>query len=106
MLESIHKHMSWIMWAIVVLITVTFLFFGIYPSNVSGRSVAKVGGEVITLDEYNRVYRTMYDNYKQVLKDAVQRVIREKPEGTGPAGTDLGKTAGSGGRAYRSEGQR
>jgi peptidyl-prolyl cis-trans isomerase D len=70
MLESIHKHMSWIMWAIVVLITVTFLFFGIYPSSVSGRSVAKVGGEVITFDEYNRVYRTMYDNYKQVLKDA------------------------------------
>jgi peptidyl-prolyl cis-trans isomerase D len=58
------------MWAIVVLITVTFLFFGIYPSSVSGRSVAKVGGEVITFDEYNRVYRTMYDNYKQVLKDA------------------------------------
>jgi peptidyl-prolyl cis-trans isomerase D len=69
MLESIHKHMNWIMWAIVVLITVTFLFFGIYPSNVSGRSVAKVGGEVITFDEYNRVYRTMYDNYKQLLKD-------------------------------------
>jgi|GEM_PF-1256112 len=69
MLESIHKHMSWIMWAIVVLITVTFLFFGIYPSNVSGRSVAKVGGDVITYDEFNRVYRTMYDNYKQLLKD-------------------------------------
>jgi len=69
MLESIHKHMSWIMWAIVVLITVTFLFFGIYPSNVSGRSVAKVGGDVITYDEFNRVYRTMYDNYKTLLKD-------------------------------------
>ncbi len=69
MLESIHKHMNWIMWAIVVLITVTFLFFGIYPSNVGGRSVAKVGGDVITVDEYNRVYRNLYDNYKQLLKD-------------------------------------
>ena len=69
MLESIHKHMSWIMWAIVVLITVTFLFFGIYPSDIGRRSVAKVGGDVITADELNRVYRTMYDNYKQLLKD-------------------------------------
>ena len=69
MLESIHKHMSWIMWAIVVLITVTFLFFGIYPSDIGGRSVAKVGGDVITADEFNRVYRTMYDNYKELLKD-------------------------------------
>ncbi len=69
MLESIHKHMSWIMWAIVVLITVTFLFFGIYPSDIGGRSVAKVDGDVITADELNRVYQTMYDNYKQLLKD-------------------------------------
>ena len=69
MLESIHKHMNWIMWAIVVLITVTFLFFGIYPSDIGGRSVAKVGGDVITTDEYNRVYRNLYDNYKQLLKD-------------------------------------
>lgn len=69
MLEAIHKHMNWIMWAIVALITVTFLFFGIYPSNVGGRSVAKVGGDVITVDEFNTVYRTMYDNYKQLLKD-------------------------------------
>jgi peptidyl-prolyl cis-trans isomerase D len=69
MLESIHKHMSWIMWSIVVLITVTFLFFGIYPSNVGGRSVARVGGEVITVDDFNRTYQTLYDNYRQLLKD-------------------------------------
>jgi peptidyl-prolyl cis-trans isomerase D len=61
--------MNWIMWGIVVLITVTFLFFGIYPSNIGGRAIAKVGGDVITVDEYNRVYRNMYDNYKQILKD-------------------------------------
>jgi peptidyl-prolyl cis-trans isomerase D len=69
MLESIHKHMNWIMWAIVVLITVTFLFFGIYPSNVGGSSVAKVGGDMISAEEFNRVYRNLYDNYKQQLKD-------------------------------------
>jgi peptidyl-prolyl cis-trans isomerase D len=69
MLESIHKYMKWIMWAIVVLITVTFLFFGIYPSGIGGRSVAKVGDDVITADEFNRVYRNLYDNYRELLKD-------------------------------------
>lgn len=69
MLIQIHKHMKWIMWAIVVLITVTFLFFGIYPSDIGGRAVAKVGGDVITADEFNRAYRNLYDNYKELLKD-------------------------------------
>lgn len=69
MLIQIHKHMKWIMWAIVVLITVTFLFFGIYPSDIGGRAVAKVGGEIITSDEWNRVYQNMYSNYKNLLKD-------------------------------------
>jgi len=69
MLESIHKYMKWIMWAIVVLITVTFLFFGIYPSDIGGRMVAKVGDDVITADEFNRVYRNLYDNYRELLKD-------------------------------------
>jgi peptidyl-prolyl cis-trans isomerase D len=69
MLIQIHKHMKWIMWAIVVLITVTFLFFGIYPSNIGGRAVAKVGGDTISSDEFNQAYRNLYDNYKAVLKD-------------------------------------
>jgi peptidyl-prolyl cis-trans isomerase D len=69
MLEQMHKHMKWIMWAIVGLITVTFLFFGIYPSATSGRTVAKVDGYVITSDDFNRVYRNMYENYRQILKD-------------------------------------
>jgi len=68
MLIQIHKHMKWIMWAIVVLITVTFLFFGIYPSDIGGRAVAKVGGEVITADEWNRAYQNIYSNYKDLLK--------------------------------------
>jgi peptidyl-prolyl cis-trans isomerase D len=61
MLESMRKHMTWMMWIIVGLITVTFLFFGIYPSDVGGRTVAK--------DEYNRAYRNLYDNYRDLLKD-------------------------------------
>ena len=69
MLQSIHKHMKWIMWAIVILVTVTFMFFGIYPSAVSGRTVAKVDGYVISADDLNRVYRNMEENYRQVMKD-------------------------------------
>jgi peptidyl-prolyl cis-trans isomerase D len=69
MLEQIRKHMGWMMWVIVGLITVTFLFFGIYPSNVGGTRAAKVGDTVITTDEVNRAYRNLYDNYKEVLKD-------------------------------------
>jgi L-arabinose isomerase len=69
MLEQMHKHMKWIMWGIVVLITVTFLFFGMYPSSVSGRTVARVDGYVITADEVNRVYRNMEENYRKILKD-------------------------------------
>lgn len=69
MLESMRKHMTWMMWVIVGLITVTFLFFGIYPSDMGRRAVANVGGEVITADEFNRVYRNLYDNYKDLLKD-------------------------------------
>jgi peptidyl-prolyl cis-trans isomerase D len=69
MLQSMHKHMKWIMWAIVVLVTVTFMFFGIYPSTVSGRTVAKVDGYAISSDDLNRVYRNMEETYRQILKD-------------------------------------
>jgi peptidyl-prolyl cis-trans isomerase D len=69
MLQSIHKHMKWMMWAIVILVTVTFMFFGIYPSTVSGRTVAKVDGYVISSDDLNRVYRNMEENYRQIMKD-------------------------------------
>ena len=69
MLQSIHKNMKWIMWAIVILVTVTFMFFGIYPSSVSGRTVAKVDGYVISADDLNRVYRNMEENYRQIMKD-------------------------------------
>jgi peptidyl-prolyl cis-trans isomerase D len=57
------------MWAIVILITVTFLFFGIYPSSVSGSMVANVNGDIITGEELNRVYRNLHDTYKQIFKD-------------------------------------
>lgn len=71
MLEQIRKHMGWMMWIIVGLITVTFLFFGIYPSNVAGTRAAKVGDTVITTVEVNRVYQNLYDNYKELLKGQV-----------------------------------
>jgi peptidyl-prolyl cis-trans isomerase D len=69
MLESMRKHMNWLMWSTIILITVTFLFFGIYPSNVGGGTVANVGGDVISNDDFNRVYRNMYETYRSLLKD-------------------------------------
>ena len=78
MLESMRKHMSWMMWLIVGLITVTFLFFGIYPSHIGGETMAKVDGSVITSDEFNRVYRNMYETYRQMLKDQMNdNIARE-----------------------------
>ena len=71
MLEQIRKHMGWMMWVIVGLITVTFLFFGIYPSNVGGTRAAKVGDTVITTEEVNRAYQNLYENYKELLKGQV-----------------------------------
>ena len=69
MLEQMRKHMNWIMWTILVLIIVTFLFFGIYPSG-SGRGVAAtVNGDVISATEVTRVYRNLYDTYRQIFKD-------------------------------------
>jgi peptidyl-prolyl cis-trans isomerase D len=75
MLEQMHKHMKWILWGIIVLITVTFLFFGIYPSSVSGRTVAKVDGYVISADDVNRVYQNMYENYRRIMKDQLNENI-------------------------------
>ncbi len=69
MLEQMHRHMKWIMWTIVILVTVTFLFFGIYPSSSSGGTAAKVDGYVIGNDEVNRVYQNMVETYRKVLKD-------------------------------------
>jgi peptidyl-prolyl cis-trans isomerase D len=69
MLEQMRKHMNWIMWTILVLIIVTFLFFGIYPAG-DGRGVAAtVNGDVITATEVNRVYRNLYETYRQIFKD-------------------------------------
>jgi peptidyl-prolyl cis-trans isomerase D len=77
MIEWMRRHMVWMMWIIVGLITVTFLFFGIYPSAKSGRSVAKVGDYVITAEEVNRVYRNLYDNYKDLLKDKLNESVEK-----------------------------
>ena len=37
MIEWIRKHMGWMMWVIVALVTVTFLFFGMYPAIKAAR---------------------------------------------------------------------
>ena len=75
MIEWIRKHMGWMMWIIVGLVTVTFLFFGIYPSSDMGRSMAKVGDYVISADEFNQAYRNLYENYKGMLKDQMNDAI-------------------------------
>lgn len=69
MLEQMRKHMNWIMWATLVLIIVTFLFFGVYPSSTSGRTVAKVNDDVISYDEWNRTYKTYTENFRSLFKD-------------------------------------
>ncbi len=81
MIEWIRKHMGWMMWIIVGLVTVTFLFFGIYPSSISGRTAAKVGGFVITNDDVNRVYRNLYETYKDVLKDKFNDSVEKSLRG-------------------------
>lgn len=68
MIEFIRKHMGWMMWIIVGLVTVTFLFFGIYPSSQGTGAVAKVGDTVITSEELNVAYRNLYENYRELLK--------------------------------------
>jgi peptidyl-prolyl cis-trans isomerase D len=82
MIEWIRKHMGWMMWVIVGLVTVTFLFFGMYPSSMGGKAVAKVGGVFITNDEVNRVYQNLYDTYRDALKDkfneSVEKSLRNR----------------------------
>lgn len=77
MIEWIRKHMGWMMWVIVGLVTVTFLFFGMYPSSMGGKAVAKVGGVFITNDEVNRVYRNLYDTYRDALKDKFNESVEK-----------------------------
>ncbi|HSB34662.1 MAG TPA: SurA N-terminal domain-containing protein [Nitrospirota bacterium] len=71
MIEFIRKHMGWMMWIIVGLITVTFLFFGIYPSSQGQGAVAKVGDTVITTEELNIAYRNLYENYREIMKGQI-----------------------------------
>ncbi len=81
MLEQMRKHMNWIMWVVLILIIVTFLFFGIYPSSSSGGVVAKVNGHVITTTELNRVYRNLYENYRQIFKDQMNDALIKSLKG-------------------------
>ena len=69
MLEQMQKHMNWIMWGILVLVIVSFLFFGIFPSGGGQGVAAKVNGDVITNSEWNRAYQNMAETYRQIFKD-------------------------------------
>lgn len=77
MLESMHKHMKWLMWSIVVIITVAFLFFGIMPSGPSGRSVATVDGHVVTLDELQGEYQRLSQQYKGIFQGQMNKQFRK-----------------------------
>lgn len=82
MLEQMRKHMNWIMWVILILVIVTFLFFGIYPSSGGRGEAATVNGDVITGGELDRAYRSMYETYRQIFKeqfsDAMARNLRQQ----------------------------
>ncbi len=69
MLETMRKNMTWILWITIGLITVTFLFFGVYPASKGEGAMAMVDGDVITVEEWNRVYQNMSEQYRQILKD-------------------------------------
>jgi peptidyl-prolyl cis-trans isomerase D len=69
MLEQMRKHMNWIMWVILILVIISFLFFGIYPSTDGRGEAATVNGEVITSTQLDRAYRSMYETYRQIFKD-------------------------------------
>src|SRR5512137_2418596 len=82
MLEQMRKHMNWIMWVILILVIISFLFFGIYPSDRGRGEAATVNGEVITAGELDRAYRSMYETYRQIFKDqftdAMARTLRQQ----------------------------
>jgi len=82
MLEQMRKHMNWIMWIILVLVIISFLFFGIYPSDGGRGEAANVNGDVITAGELDRAYRNMYETYRQIFKDqftdAMAKTLRQQ----------------------------
>ncbi len=78
MLESMRKHMNWIMWLILVLIIVSFLFFGIFPSSSTGRMAAKVNGDVISYEEWNRRYRDLSEIFKGQANEGILKILKSQ----------------------------
>lgn len=82
MLEQMRKHMNWIMWIILVLVIISFLFFGIYPASDGRGEAAVVNGDVITATELNRTYQNMAETYRQIFKDqfndAMMKTLRQQ----------------------------
>jgi peptidyl-prolyl cis-trans isomerase D len=74
--------MNWIMWTILVLIIVSFLFFGIFPSDTGQGIAASVNGDIISSSELNRTYQNMVDTYRQIFKDqfneAMTKTLRQQ----------------------------
>jgi peptidyl-prolyl cis-trans isomerase D len=70
------------MWVILVLVIISFLFFGIYPSSGGRGEAATVNGDVISGGELDRAYRSMYETYRQIFKeqfnDAMARNLRQQ----------------------------
>ncbi len=69
MIESMQKHMNVIMWIILVVLIVSFLFFGLFAPAGGSRAAAVVNGDVVTVMELNRTYRNLSDTYRRIFKD-------------------------------------
>ena len=82
MLEQMQKHMKWMLGIILAAVIVTFLFFGVYPSSSTGRTVAKVDGDVISYEEWNRSYLNLAENYRQIFKEkfnsGMEKMVRNQ----------------------------
>lgn len=83
MIELMHRHMRWIMWIIVIVVTVAFVFaIGDYPIGTGTGAAATVNGDVISVQELNRVYQNMYETYRDILKDesdeSISKILRSQ----------------------------
>jgi peptidyl-prolyl cis-trans isomerase D len=82
MFDSIRKHQRILLFVLVVLIFPAFAFFGIqgYDRFLSdGDSIAKVGGQSITRQEFDQAQRERIDRIRQMLGDGVDMRMFETP---------------------------
>ncbi|MEN9762916.1 MAG: hypothetical protein RI906_2742, partial [Pseudomonadota bacterium] len=82
MFDSIRKHQRILLFVLVVLIFPAFAFFGIqgYDRFLSdGDSVAKVGGQSITRQEFDNAQRERIDRIRQMLGEGVDMRMFDTP---------------------------